>query len=267
MRGSLQRQQELVIFMAVIVLLFLIYIWVYLVSPLGGMGNELVLNVIYTVFVAYPVWLLWRIQRFYGSSEAPRLVWQDFLIGFGFFLIGEILWAYLNLTQVQVPVPSLADWFYVVGYFFLTSGLLRQYFLIFPNRTNQQLLFAGITILLTFTLSALLSRSVTGAWTTAGFFEFLYPIFDLMLAVIAFHLLHILQKGTLARPFWGFVAMFVADLIYAIMLQSNAYAFLLSQADMSRLFSDIAYNLAYIVFAIGFWGHYANLNFGTEGQP
>jgi hypothetical protein len=264
MPHSLRSRQEYTLLLLTMSLLVLIYVWVYLYAPLGGMSDEIVLNLIYLFFVIYPLIILWRILDFYDQQDNPRRIWLDFLFGFGLFFVGEALWAITNVTAGEVPSPSMADAFFVFGYFFLVTGLVRQYNLVFPAR-KQNLAVATVLLWLAgIGLSFGFIYLFTGAWGLDGFFEYLYVALDLLLALLAFYLMRTFGNSLLARPLWGFVALFVADLIYGLLVTSDTYAYVLQHSDFTRLFSDMAYNLAYIIFAVAFWGHYAVLKYDAE---
>jgi hypothetical protein len=265
---STQPKQNLIVFLAVMVLLFLIYTWVYLVAPFKGSGNDLILNLIYLVFSAYPVLLLWQLLGFYERGEGPRLIWGCFIVGFGLFFIGDGIWAILNMTISEVPSFSIADPFYLIGYVFLFVGLFQQYRLIFSSRFTKKKLaiytFAAYLLATGFALGLTFWRS--GAFDVESFLEYLYPVLDLALALIALYLVRTFGQGWLSRPFWGFIALLVADAIYAASLQTGQYVFTVEQDNFYRLLSDMAYNLSYIVFALGFWWQYTLLKTGSETE-
>jgi len=264
MRNLMRSKQELIIVLTFMALLFFIYIWVYLVSPFAGLGNDLMLNLIYLVFSVYPVILLRRILGFYGTHELPRRIWMDFFIGFGLFFIGDVIWTTWNMSAGEVPSPSVADMFYAAAYIFLAAGLLRQYHLIYSLGSLRLSLYNALIWLVAILLAAGIVFLRTNAFRMDDFIEYLYPALDLLLALVAFFLMRTFQQGSLARPLWGFLVMFAADLIYAVLVQSGTYSFMVEQADYGRLLSDIAYNLSYIAFALGFWGHFSMLKFGAE---
>lgn len=264
MPRSLHSRQEFTLLMLTMSLLVLIYLWVYLSTPLGGMSDGVVLNLIYLFFAIYPIIILWRILDYYDQQDMPRRIWLDFLCGFGLFFVGETLWALINVTAGEVPSPSMADAFFIFGYFFLATGLVRQYNLVFPARKQSLVVASALVWLAAIAISFGLVYLSTGVWGFDGFFEYLYVALDLLLALLAFYLMRTFGSSLLARPLWGFLALFVADLIYGLLVNSDTYAYVLQNADFTRLASDMAYNLAYLVFTVAFWGHYAVLKYDAE---
>ena len=258
------KKQELILFLLLMFLLLLIFVWIYLVAPFAGMGNDLVLNLIYLVFSVYPVVILRRILAFYESSDLPRRIWFNLFIGFGLFFVGDAAWSAWNMFLGEVPTPSVADIFYILAYVFLTAGLLRQYQLIFLSSPKQVTISSALLWVLSIAGAVGIVFLRSGAFNLCDFIEYLYPALDLLLALVAFYLMRTFQQGSLGRPLWGFLALFVADFVYASLVQSGGYSFLVNEADYGRLISDLVYNLSYIVFALGFWGHYATLKYGSE---
>lgn len=257
-------KQDLILFLAFMSLLFLIYTGIYVVAPFDGIGNDLVLNLLYLFFSGYPIILLWGLLRYYDSSEAPRLIWLHFLVGFGLFFIGDSIWAVLNMTVGEVSSFSIADPLYLLGYVFLFIGLFQQHRLIFLFSKRRLAIYTSLSYLLAIGCATGLTFWYAGAFDIASFLEYLYPFLDLSLALIALYLVRTFGQGWLSRPFWGFIALFLADVIYAASLQSGQYAFSVSQDNLIRLLSDTVYNIAYIVFALGFWWQYMVLKLDAE---
>jgi len=261
------KKQELVYFVIFLGLLLGIYIWVYLVAPLPGVGNNLLVNLIYVVFSAYPAIILWKILRFYDKSEVPRGIWLGFFIGFVLFLLGDVSWSLWNILFGEVPTPSVAEFFYIPAYIFLATGLFCQYGLIFPVNKIKRMIashvlfwFFGISV------AAVIVFLRSGGISLDDLIEYLYPVLDLLLAVIAISLIRTFAHGSLARPFWGFLALFFADLTYAILMESGSYSFVVVDLHLGSLIADVFYALAYITFALGFWTHYAVLKYDSQAH-
>jgi hypothetical protein len=259
------KNQELTYFVLFLGLLLGIYIWVYVVTPLPGTGNKLLVNLIYIVFSVYPAIILWKILRFYDKTEAPRRIWVRFFIGFALFFLGDVSWSVWNVLFGEVPTPSVAEIFYIPAYIFLAAGLFCQHGLIFPaNKIKQMISSHVIFWIVGISGAAVIVFLRSGGLSLGDFIEYLYPVLDLLLAVVAISLIRAFGHGSLARPFLGFLVLFAADLTYAILMETGSYSFVIRDVHVGSLIVDVLYALAYIVFALGFWGHYAALRYDAQ---
>ena len=79
----------------------------FLVSPLSILTSGMAL-------------LLWRQMK---AGAQSQYIWGGLLIGWIFWMVAELLWAFY-LLKGQDPYPSLADLFFLLGYVPMSIGFL-----------------------------------------------------------------------------------------------------------------------------------------------
>lgn len=146
-----------------------------------------------------------------------------FLAVFLWFL-GETAWAiYEVVFNIPVPYPSLADVFYLAGYFPAAIGIL-QFISFFRKALNElKAIIATISGLMILGLSYvyLLNPLLT---TNSGYltksFDLAYPALDAMLLILATAMFFVLEQGLLATPWiwiWlGLVLTAIADIAFSL---------------------------------------------------
>src|SRR5919112_2082738 len=90
----------------------------YLLLPLEGLWSSLAYDLIGLSSVAA---ILVAVRR---HRPARPLIWWCFAAGQLLFVIGDVLYAVIDLVLHQNPFPSVADGFYLAGYPVLAVGLL-----------------------------------------------------------------------------------------------------------------------------------------------
>ena len=91
-----------------------------------------------------------------------------------------------------------------------------------------------------------------------------YPAGDLTLALAAIWLTRNFQGGALGRPWIGLLVFAFADLMYAWLQLSGAYAWSLEQGSLLSGFSDIVYFSAYLILGIGSFSQWLFLKYGLR---
>jgi diguanylate cyclase (GGDEF)-like protein len=113
------------------------------------------------------------------------LAWTLIGVGLLVWSIGDIVWSLYDVVENEVPFPSVADGFYVIGYPLFAAGLVLA---IRVRRAHQDwkialdaaaLTVAALLLLWVYVARPILDQSV--GWVSK-LFEMLYPTGDLLLA-------------------------------------------------------------------------------------
>ena len=266
-RKASNRLMRLAVFAAVV--LIAAYSIIYFREPFSSFTNGLLANgltVMAALSSAVSAIMIW--SR-YEKTDQPRRVWGYFAFGLSLWVIGEVTWGYLNLTLPDGEVPvGVPDIFWLSAYYFLGQALLLQYqILVRPTRRElisrviSSTLFLCASFALIFTALKPLSVSSRVIDTLVNAF---YPAGDLTLALAAIWLTHNFQGGALGRPWIGLLVFAFADLMYAWLQLSGAYAWSLEQGSLLSGFSDIVYFSAYLILGIGSFSQWLFLKYGLR---
>ena len=266
-RKASNRLMRLAVFAAVV--LIAAYSIIYFREPFSSFTNGLLANgltVMAALSSAVSAIMIW--SR-YEKTDQPRRVWGYFAFGLSLWVIGEVTWGYLNLTLPDGEVPvGVPDIFWLSAYYFLGQALLLQYqILVRPTRRElisrviSSTLFLCASFALIFTALKPLSVSPRVTDTLVNAF---YPAGDLTLALAAIWLTRNFQGGALGRPWIGLLVFAFADLMYAWLQLSGAYAWSLEQGSLLSGFSDIVYFSAYLILGIGSFSQWLFLKYGLR---
>jgi hypothetical protein len=248
--------------------LFLIaYALLYWFEPFSERWNTILSNLFLVTASSFAAVIATMIWIRYHASDAPRRVWSPFAIGLWLWVIAELIWGYLNVTQGEVP-EGPADIFWIVSYIFFGQALLAQYQIIV--RPIPRELWSRIAIALLFLLALFLFiyGALSPASEAARKFDLainsFYPAADLLLALVALWLTRNFRGGAFARPWLGLLAFSFADLLYAWLEISGLYSWSVNQASLISSLSDIAYLGAYLVLGAGILSQWAFLTYGLR---
>jgi hypothetical protein len=209
-------------------------------------------NVVQAIALIVAVYNLNLATNVFRPGDAPRKAWARIGIGIGIWVVAQILESYCDLVLHQVSYGTVADAFWMLGYFPLISGV----YLFFENFRstglplgNKQgyviigiLLAAVYAILMYFIIWPNLSN--ISRPILVRILDFSYPTFDFIIIAVAAVLIRIawnLRGGNIAKP-WvllslGFVMTAGAD----ILLQ------------LSEDISSPAYRIADVVYFAGYF--------------
>jgi len=251
------------------VILTAIYILIYWLQPFAQIWNDIVSNlflVIASSFAAVVATLIW--VR-YDPADAPRRVWGNFAVGLWLWVVAEIVWGYLNVTQGEVP-EGPADVFWIISYLFFARALLFQYQLV-AHPTRRELISRSLMALLfLFALFLLIYNVLRSASGSTGKLDAainsFYPAADLLLALIALWLARNFAGGAFSRPWLGLLAFSFADLLYAWIEVSGLYSWSANQGNLLSGISDVAYLAAYLVLGLGIMSHWVFLKYGLRSS-
>lgn len=196
--------------------------------------------------------LLFRAHRGQKGGGMSR-VYELYSIGMLLWLVAECIWTlYALVFLIEIPFPSLADAFWLLGYVPLMGALLLQSWR-FRDALSP---WKRITITLGISLLALLILAATippmfeeYADMVALSVSVSYPILDALLLSAAIPLFLLFRKGSYWRPtlfvLLGIVLQLAADLAFA---QSYLIGFYYSGSP-----ADLVFDYSYLVLALRFY--------------
>lgn len=239
------------------VVVILSYIIVYQFGPFPTLVNDWLLNmftVIASVFAAISVGL---VLLSYSPADRPYQVWRSFALGFAAWAVAEIVWSFYNLGNVEVPVPSAADWLWYLGYVFFTLGFILQYRITYQTKAWIELGSAVLAWGGVFGLSSALALSLNnGQLSLPAFVDISYPFSDLILVIFALGLAWAFRGGAFSRPWLSMVVFALSDGLYAWLVQTGAYGWSVETGNLLSLFADVLYVAAYFIIGLGFLSQY-----------
>jgi hypothetical protein len=220
-----------------------------------GLNNNLTvpLAIITLVFSV----MLW--QKVQGGSNS-RFLWGNMIAGWVCWAIAEILWAVFSWTGQEVPYPSLADFFWLVGYIPMGIGLFaRVRSLPVKPTSGQQAIIWGISLgTVVFTIIFVLRPIIQNndpQRLLESILNLIYPLFDLFLLIIVLYLFFSYEQGAYGFG-WrllliGFIIHQIANLIFSYASSSSLYYPSLQANWTSTLAVDVPYNLSYVFWLVG----------------
>lgn len=238
-------------FVTVGVLLGLVY--VYGQSNLNFIGFVSNLITPFEAFAAFAMAaLLWKMNSGKRAGGMSR-VYASYSLGIGFWFLAECTWSlYFFAFRIEVPFPSLADLFWLVGYVPLLIALLLQ---AWPFR---ELLISRKQLALTLAMFVLASLILIGTVPpllqsshelVALSVSIAYPLLDTLLLTVAVPVFLIFRKGSYWRPMLfvmlGIILQLVADLTFNQAFFSGVY--------FPGSYTDLIFDLSYLTLALGFF--------------
>lgn len=190
-----------------------------------------------------------------GLKTKFQAVWALFTFGAALWIAAETTWSvYYFVLNVSVPFPSLADVFYMGGYFPIAAGLLLYIRTFYTRPSNSRLattlvLVVG-AILLAFGGVVPLELSKNEAFVGV-LVDLTYPILDITLFSITVFALAIFA-GARVGGWWrmfGFGAALyvVGDENFLYQVAAGTY--------YNGNYNDLIFLLAYLTFAYAFYLH------------
>lgn len=196
------------------------------------------------------------ILYFLAFPKRQRLIWELIGAGLLFHFLGEIVWGvYEIVLSIEAPYPSIADVFWLIGYFPLFIALLlcrnelgaklkRYEFSILPGVV---LFFAAISFYFLI-IPAMISGT---APLLEKFFDVAYLTGDLLLVIPSVMIVILFGKGIWGKPWLficlGFVSFSIADSVYSYLTNKGLYE--------SGNFIDLVWLLGYVFMALAAFYH------------
>jgi hypothetical protein len=186
-----------------------------------------------------------------ASQSGSTRPWQALALGFGFFTVAELTWAF-QADLSSTPVATGADWFWLLGYIPIGIAIQLQ---LNQSRANINWLKTFLAILAgtivtylfsSFALNPMYGNAQLGQGLTAVF-NILYPALDVTLVIGSVLILQAVPGSSPWRVIAiAFLLWVYADLSYAILNWTSAYG----TNGMSLFSVEIPYNLAYLLLGI-----------------
>ena len=239
-----------------------IYILINL-AVIGGDGFVYSLNnnitiplAIFTTLFAFSLWNLVNIGR------TNRLLWGGLLAGWALWTVAEILWVVYGFLYQDVPYPSPADAFWLIGYIPMGYGLyFRSRELptrLSPTQKVTLWVVSGATILITavFILLPVIQSNDPSNWLESAL-NVTYPLADLFLLVIIIRLIFVYGAGDYGFG-WnlltaGFILHSISNLIFSYASLEDIYYPELRVNFISAVAVDASYNLSYLLWFLGLY--------------
>lgn len=215
-----------------------------------GHGSN-VLSVVYSLFASI---LLIIAARSFRKRELLRQSWSAIAYGIALYFLGETSWLILVVRDKNnVPYPSIADLFWLLGYIPLFVGVLLAYKNIGAHLLRKEK--AGVLAL------CLILLSLTSFYVFAPIFsaqdismtekalDFAYPFLDIILLALSLVIVVLYERGILGTP-WilisiAFVAFSITDILFSYMTWNEVYK--------EGSIIDIGWLLAYTLMMTGAW--------------
>lgn len=190
-----------------------------------------------------------RGQKGGGMSRVYGL----YSLGMLFWLIAECIWTlYALVFLIEIPFPSFADAFWLLGYVPLMGALLlqgwrfRDAFALW----KRMALILGMSFLTVLILAATIPPLFEGSADTVAFIVSVsYPFLDALLLSVAIPLFILFRKGSYWRPtlfvLLGIMLQLVADLTFA---QSYLSGFYYPGSPV-----DLVFDYSYLMLTLGFY--------------
>lgn len=238
-------------------LLLIIYILVYQTYPFKGNWNDILLSVIN--FLASLLATISAILVFnsFQKGDRPRKIWRYLMVGFGSWSLSEIIWGIYYAQGIEIPLPSFADLFWLLGYVFFTAALAVQFKVIKRSTSSSALILLIIGIYFLVAINTLgLIAVIQAPLSLPVYIEYAYPVMDFAVGVAALILMVSFRGGKLAWPWIGMLVFSVSDVLYAYLLASGLYAQSAESGNILSLLADTTYIAAYFVVMLGFFYYY-----------
>jgi hypothetical protein len=195
------------------------------------------------------------LRRYGFGLRTFEVVWFCFALGTGLWALAEASWAiYYFLLNIQVPYPSVADIFYIGGYFPIIIGL-GAYLGTFRVAMSTRRL--GLAIAIIGTAAALALAFVLPIESAQNLSlvnlatDLIYPILDLVLLSLAILSLAIFYGGSIAK-WWMMFGLGAA--LYVMGDEYFLYQVAAGQYYNGGL-DDLLFLLGYLILALAFYTH------------
>jgi hypothetical protein len=256
---SNQRYKTTVIVTGILILIY-IAINLFVIGGDGFVyrlnGSLTVLLAILNVLFAFSLWGL------VNTGRNNRLLWGGLLTGWSLWMVAEFLWVVYGYLYPEVPYPSPADFFWLIGYIPMGYALYSRSREI-PAKTSltQKISLWAIsltTILITviFILIPIIQSNDPSNWLESAL-NVMYPLFDLFLLIIVMRLIFIYGGGDYGFA-WslltaGFILQPISDLAFSYASLSGLYYPDLQANFISTMVVDVPYTLSYLAWLLGLY--------------
>jgi len=262
MKGYARTQYRLVVIL-IFTLITGLYAWTYAVAPFSETYNAYILNGATTLAALTVSIILTRIVFFYQPHEPPRLIWISFAVCLWLWTIAEGFWGYLYTTVGEVPLFSMADILWFVGYIALTISLARQFQLVLFSQKNTVVWAAlGVWLLIIVGIETFLLATHSAA-PMEDFFRYFYVFADSAVGLSALFLVRAFRGRTVAIPWLTISSFVVTDILYIRLTDTGIYDYVMSGVSIA-LVADTLYVVAYLIVGWGVFEQYLLLKSSAD---
>lgn len=202
------------------------------------------------------------IWRQMSAEDQRRRLWGGLVIGWALWALAEMIWSLSSIFGREVPYPSLADLFWVVGYIPMTIGLLGSVRAM-PTKPapSQKRMIWGIsaaTILIASIFVFIpIIQDFDPQQLLVSALNLIYPLGDLFLLSIVWWLFFVYEKGDYGFA-WrllivGFILTTFSDLVFTYAVWQDLYYPDMKATVLSRLVIDFTYTASYLVWFLGIY--------------
>lgn len=223
-------QSQYVYIVSLIVVFFLILIYAF---------NNLYTNFMHIFSNLFPLIIsgiaflfsILAFKRYWTKSkEYFSIIWLCFSIGLGLWFLGETTWAIFTLILgVEIPFPSIADIFWLIGYIPIFISLFLYVKSFSKVLSNRAIYLATIItiILLIVIFTTLIIPIFEFEFSTNTIISSAYPILDVILLYIAILGLLIFYKGRIGKSWFfislGLILYVIGDLFFNYFITYGGY--------------------------------------------
>ena len=245
------------------ILIVALFVWDYAYAPFTELANAIIVNGATVLSAAITAVILTRITFFFQPQEPPFLVWATFAVCIWLWAIAEGVWGYLYTVFGDVPAFSLADILWFIGYIALTMSIVRQYRLVYFDRTYT-IRWAAFGIWLAILVSIETVLLITQSkMPLIDFFRYFYVTADTVVGLSAIYLVYAFRGRALALPWLTISSFVVTDIFYIRLTETGAYDWVMSGISIA-LVADSLYMIAYLIVAWGVLGQYVLLKSNAD---
>lgn len=226
----------------------------YVLGPRDSFRLDIVTNAAAITSAAAALAATLTAWRFYDAR--PAGAWALLTVGICLFFMGELAWGVQEvLLQVPSPFPSIADLFWVLGYFPLFAGLVaalrRTGVGLKPIELVVAIALVALTLGLTtrFLFVQILADDID---PVEKFLDIWYPMADVVILIPAL-MLSIVWGGSVVGIAWryvgvGLVLISVADFSFSYLSWHELYGTAVGQPGN---YIDLIWMAGYLSVALG----------------
>jgi len=201
--------------------------------------------------------LIWTQTK---EGNQNRNLWLGLGVGWVLWTVAEFWWAIAAMIDVEVPYPSWADFFWLVGYIpMYLAFAIRIRSLPRINSSSREIAIWSvsiITMLVTFFAVFIpITNSNDPSLTLESALNILYPVVDLILLILALQMYFSYQQGIYGRAWsWlsvGFILHSLSNLIFSYATTADLYYPDQTVNFISAVVIDVPYNISYLLWLIG----------------
>lgn len=179
-------------------------------------------NLIFPMYGLFPTLTAYNAARKYGLTSILGRTLFAFFLGLLAWTIGEVAWSvYVLVYGLEIPFPSIADVFYLLGYPLLFFGL-SSYLIVFKDALNKKIVsissIMGTVVVIVTGVLVIPELLYSSSNLLEGILSLLYPTFDAVLVILSIMGVMIFLGGRISTS-WillsiGFILLGIVDISY-----------------------------------------------------